>query len=51
MSQQRPVYDAHTMATAGEVAVEDGVKWLALLIRQGFLLIAAGIARRYGLDK
>lgn len=30
---------------------DDGVKWLALLIRQGLLLIVAGIERRYGLDR
>jgi hypothetical protein len=27
----------------------DGVRWLALLIRQGLLLIVAGIEARYGL--
>ena len=28
---------------------DDGVRWLALLIRQGLLLICKGIERRYGL--
>jgi hypothetical protein len=28
---------------------DDGVRWLALLIRQGLLLIVAGIEKRYGL--
>ena len=26
---------------------DDGVRWLALLLRQGLLLIVAGIERRY----
>ena len=30
---------------------DDGVKWLAMLIRQGLLLIVAGIERRYELGK
>ncbi len=50
MSRRQPVYDAHTLATAGE-AGDDGVRWLALLIRQGLLLICSGIARRYGLNR
>lgn len=28
---------------------DDGVRWLALLIRQAFLLVVCGIERRYGL--
>ena len=30
---------------------DDGVKWLALAIRQGLLLIVAAIERRYGLKR
>lgn len=30
---------------------DDGVRWLALLLRQGLLLIVAGIERRYGLGE
>lgn len=30
---------------------DDGVRWLALLIRQGLLLINAGIEARYGLKR
>jgi hypothetical protein len=30
---------------------DDGVRWLALLIRQGLKLIIAGIERRYGLGE
>lgn len=28
---------------------DDGVRWLALLIRQGLKLVIAGIEKRYGL--
>lgn len=34
-----------------EADAEDGVRWLALLIRQGLLLICAGIEVRYGLRR
>jgi hypothetical protein len=30
-------------------AEDDGVRWLALLLRQGLKLIVAGIERRYGI--
>jgi hypothetical protein len=30
---------------------DDGVKWLALLLRQGLLLIVAGIEQRYGINR
>jgi len=30
---------------------DDGVRWLALLIRQGLLLITAGIEARYGMKR
>lgn len=29
---------------------DDSVRWLALLIRQGLLLIVAGIERKYGIN-
>lgn len=29
---------------------DDGVRWLALLIRQGLKLIVAGIEQKYALD-
>lgn len=29
---------------------DDGVRWLAMLIRQGLKLIVAGIEQKYGLD-
>jgi hypothetical protein len=29
----------------------DNVKWFALLLRQGFLLIVGGIEKRYGLTR
>jgi hypothetical protein len=30
---------------------DDGVKWLAMAIRQGLLLIVSAIERRYGLKR
>jgi hypothetical protein len=30
---------------------DDGLRWLALLIRQGLLLIVCGIEARYGLKR
>ena len=41
----------------GETAVDrvaaedDGLRWLALLIREGFLVIVAGIERRFGMQR
>ena len=34
-----------------EDQADDGVRWLALLLRQGLKLIIAGIERRYGLGE
>lgn len=34
-----------------EPSPDDGVKWLALLLRQAFLLVVAAVERRYGLDR
>lgn len=36
-------------ATPDSAPLDDGVRWLALLIRQGCLLIVRGIEARYGL--
>lgn len=33
------------------VEQDGGVRWLALLLRQGLLLIVAGIEARYGLGR
>jgi hypothetical protein len=30
---------------------QDDVRWLALLVRQGLLLIVCGIEKRYGLTR
>ncbi len=44
-------YDAHTLATAGEAASDDGVRWLAMVLRQACLMIAAAVERRYGIER
>lgn len=51
MSRQPPIYDAHTLATAGDDAGDDAVRWLALLIREGLMVIVSGIERRLGLRR
>lgn len=38
-----------TKREPAERADDESVRWLALLIRQGLLLIVSGIERRYGL--
>ncbi len=43
----RPRIAAHSEPVAAE---DDGVRWLAMLIRQGLLLIVRGIEKRYGWD-
>ncbi len=40
----RPRVTAHSEPAAED----DGVRWLALVIRQGLLLIVSGIEKRYG---
>ncbi len=47
----RAHFDAHTMATAGEVPSEDRNRRLWLVLRRALLMICAAIQAEHGRDR
>ena len=47
--REQPGAIGQNESNADRGSEQDGVRWIAILIRQGLLVTVAGIERRYGL--